>query len=187
MRGRWLVSKFIFGGVSRQCRPISCNLLTILYLGKYLPALKCLLTLHQLEPNHPKCHEQGGRFKLATNNLSEPLPPQVKEVVDSSYLSKLSSKSLEECNEEYLASHKDSAPHIHSVIRFRNVLKPGADDTTENNIRDLQATLAVDSTSLQDAVDGLQLLEDLALGPEARQKYVQAAQKRYPVASAFKS
>ena len=39
--------------------------------GKYLPALKCLLSAYQINPDHPKCHEQGGKFKLAIDNLSE--------------------------------------------------------------------------------------------------------------------
>ena len=152
---------------------------------KYLPALKCLLAAYQLNPDHPKCHEQGGRFKFALDNLSEPLPPKVKEVIDNAYLSKLSSKSLEECNEEYLESHKNSAPHIQSVVRFRNVLKPGAEETKSKGANDLQCTLSLDTISLQEAVDGLHLSDEIEVGPEARKSYVQTAHERWPEASVF--
>lgn len=140
-----------------------------------------------MDPNHPKCHEQGGRFKLALDKLEEPLPPKVKDVIDSCYLSKLSSKSLEECNEEYLESHKTSAPHVQSVVRFRSILNPGTEETKSKGVEDLQATLQLDSITLQEAVDGLQLLRDIDADKGAREAYVQAAQKRWPDATIFQS
>ena len=152
---------------------------------KYIPALKCLLAAHQLNPYHPKCHEQGGRFKLVLDDLSEPLPTKVKEVIDSRYLSRLSPKSLEKCNEEYLESHKNSAPHIQSVVRFRNVVKPGAEETKSKCANDLQGTLELESVSLPEGIDGLNLLDEIQLGAEARETYLQAAQKKWPEASVF--
>ena len=109
----------------------------------------------------------------------------MKEVIDSSYLSRLFPKSLEECNEEYLESHKDSAPHIQSVVRFRHILKPGADETKSKGEKDLQSSIAVDNVTLQEAADGLRLLDDIEAKPEAREAYIQAAHKRWPEASAF--
>ena len=159
----------------------------MIFAEKHLPALKCLLASYQLDPDHPKCHEQGGRLKLALDSLSEPLPSQVKEVIDSSYLSKLSSKSLEECNEEYLESHKDSAPHVQSVVRFRNFLKPGAEDTKSKGARDLQTTVSLESTTLQQAIDSLGLFDELEMPKDALQTYIQAASKRWPEASAFQT
>jgi len=160
--------------------------------GKYLPALKCLLATYAINPDHPKCHEQGCRLKLALDQLEEPLPPKVMEVIDTCYLSKFSklkSQSLEECNEEYFESHKDSAPHIQSVVRFRSVLKPGDEDTKSKSAKDLQSTLALNSTSLEQAVEGLQLLDEIGVGrdPGVRETYLQAAQKRWPEARALQS
>ncbi len=156
--------------------------------GKYLPALKCLLATRSINPDHPKCHEQGCRFKLALNKLDEPLPPNVKQVIDSCYLSKLSSKSLGECNEEYLDSHKDSAPHVHSVGRVRHILQPDADETRKKGISDLQATLKLDSISLEEAVEGLNVLDQIvaAQDPLAREAYMKAAHERWPEATAFR-
>lgn len=157
--------------------------------GKYLAALKCLLATHSLNPDHPKCHEQGGRLKLALDNLEEPLPPKAKEVMDSCYLSQLSSKSLEQCNEEYLENHKSSTAHIHSVVRFRNVLKPGEEETKSKGVRDLQSTLSLGSTTLEQAIEGLQILDEIGGGqdPLAKEAYLQEAQKRWPEATAFQS
>lgn len=147
------------------------------------------MAAYAINPDHPKCHEQGGRLKLALDKLEEPLPPKVKEVIDSCYLSKLSTKSLEECNEEYLETHKHSAPHIQSVVRFRHVLKPGDEETKSKGARDLQSTLSLDSTTLEQAVEGLQILDEIGGGqdPLAREAYLQAAQKRWPEATALQS
>ncbi|KAK4507711.1 hypothetical protein PRZ48_001446 [Zasmidium cellare] len=153
---------------------------------KYLPALKCLLAAYGINPDHPKCHELGGRFKLAIDNLPEPLPKQTQDVIQELYLSRLSPKSLEECNEEYLESHKTSAPHIQSVVKFRHVLKPGAEDTKSKGVKDLLATLELPSTSLADAQEGVQVLEEIQAGAEAKQSYVEKAHKRFPEATAFK-
>lgn len=154
---------------------------------KHLPALKCLLSAYQINPDHPKCHEQGCRFKLALDNLSEPLPPKVQEVINNSYLSKFATKSLEQCNEDYLKSHKHSPPHIQSVVRVRNLLKPGAEETKSKGKVDLESSVSLDTTSLQDAIAGLQLTDELQAGPGAREAYIQAAQKNFPEASVFQS
>ncbi|KAK3725136.1 hypothetical protein LTR37_000647 [Vermiconidia calcicola] len=154
---------------------------------KYLPAVKCLLAIQQLEPDHPKCHEQGIRFRLALDSLSEPLPPKVKEVIDSSYLSQTSSKSLEECNEEHLETHQSSASHVQSVARLRSILKPGDEATKSKGAKDLQGTLSLDGIILEQAVDGLNLLNEIEAGSEAREAYLQAAQKRWTEATVFKA
>jgi N-alpha-acetyltransferase 15/16, NatA auxiliary subunit len=109
----------------------------------------------------------------------------VKQVIDDTYLSKLDSKkSLEECNEEYLQNHKSSAPHVHSVVRFRAVLKPGAQETREKGVKDLLETLKLEGITLQQAVDGLEVLSEI--GAE-REEYVRLANQRWPEANAFVS
>ncbi|KAK4547449.1 hypothetical protein LTR36_001105 [Oleoguttula mirabilis] len=60
---------------------------------KYLPALRCLLATRALAPEHPKLKEQDDRLKSALDNVSEPLPDKVKQVIDETYLSKLGSKT----------------------------------------------------------------------------------------------
>ena len=177
------------GGVS-SCKVITvCQLERVLTIatGKYLPALKCLLALHNINPDHPKCHELGGRFKLALDNLSEPLPKEVQEVIQDLYLGKLDSKRLEQCNEEYLAKHKQSASHVQSVVRFSNALKPDAEETKSKGAKELQRSLNLPNVTLQEAQAGLELLDEIKAGSDARQAYLEAARTRWPEATAFKA
>lgn len=154
---------------------------------KYLPALKCLLASRQINADHPRCHEQSLRLKLALDNLSDPLDPNVKQVIESTFLSGFPTGSLEDLNEKYLDSHKSSASHVHSVIRSRNVLEPGSEEMRAKSARDLESTLELDTLSLQEAEDGLRFLDEINAGTEARASYVRIAQKRFPEASAFQT
>ena len=152
------------------------------YTEKYLPALRCLLAAYRINPDHPKCHEQGCRFRLALDNLPEPLPQKAQEVINTTFLSKFASKSVEEDNEDYLESHKGSPAHIQSAVRVRNSMNPGANDT-----KDLESAVALDVSSLQEAIDGLHLSDEIGAGSEARESYMEAARKQWPEASAFQS
>ncbi|EME89406.1 uncharacterized protein MYCFIDRAFT_55822 [Pseudocercospora fijiensis CIRAD86] len=156
---------------------------------KYLPALRCLLAAHKLQPDHPKCHELGGRFKLAldTNNTLKSLPEPVQKVIQEHYLSKLSPKSLEECNEEYLTQHNSSVPHIQSVVYFRHILKPNDESTRTRAVKDLQTTLTAPHITIEEAQHGLQLLKDLGVSEAERKSYVDAALKKFPEATLFKA
>lgn len=153
---------------------------------KYLPALKCLLALKALRPEHPKYHELSGRFKLALDTLSEPLPDQVKKVIDETFLSKLDSKkSLNESNEQYLTEHKDSAAHVHSVVRLRRALSPEDKDAVAKSVQNLRDTLDAEATGLQEAEEGLRVLDELRAGVDAKEAYVAAARGRWAEASVF--
>lgn len=154
---------------------------------KYLLALKCLLALQNIDPNHPKCHELSGRFKLALDKLSEPLPKEVQEVVQDLFLGKLDSLSLGQHNEEYLAKHNHSADHIHSVVRLRSALNPGAIETKSQGVQDLQRSLELSSVTLQQAEAGLELFDEIRAEEDARRTYLETARKRWPEATVFKS
>ena len=66
------------------------------------------------------------------------------------------------------------------------MLKPGADDTKSKSKADLESALAKDVSSLQEAMDGLKLIDEISAGSEARDSYLKAAQKRWPEASVFR-
>lgn len=66
-------------------------------------------------------------------------------------------------------------------------MKPGAKETKSKGAKDLQATLSLDSMSLDEAVDGLHLLDEIEAGAEAKQTYLEAARQRWPKASVFQS
>lgn len=57
-------------------------------IEKYLPALKCLLAAQAVDADNPKCKELSDRLKETLGKLEEPLPPKVKEVMDSAFMSK---------------------------------------------------------------------------------------------------
>ncbi|KAK0262867.1 hypothetical protein B0A54_09017 [Friedmanniomyces endolithicus] len=155
---------------------------------KYLPALKCLLAISSIDPEHPKCHEQGCRLRLALEKLDEPLPEKARQVVDSKFLRITASKgSIEEENEEYLAKHKASALHVQGVVRVRHALHPdGSGEVKEKSAKDLQHTLDSGSTTLVQAEEGLLVLSEVVEADgKAKEAYVAKARERWPEATVF--
>ncbi|KAK0829173.1 hypothetical protein LTR03_016299 [Friedmanniomyces endolithicus] len=155
---------------------------------KYLPALKCLLAVSSIDPEHPKYHEQGCRLRLALEKLDEPLPEKAKQVIDSEFLQKSASKgSVEEENEEYLAKHKDSALHVQGAVRVRHALHPdGSGDVKETSAKDLQHTLDSENTTLVQAEEGLRVLgEVVGADGKGKEAYVAKARERWPEATVF--
>ena len=153
--------------------------------GKYLPALRCLLAVQQLEPNHPKSHELSCRLRQALDTLPEPLPEKVQSVVKETFLSKAPSKSVQETNEEYLSAHRSSSPHAQSVVLVRHALKPEDDEAKKQSAKDLEATLGSGQTTLQDALTGLRVLESVSASKEARDSYAKKAAGRWAEADVF--
>ncbi|KXL44101.1 hypothetical protein M433DRAFT_58684 [Acidomyces richmondensis BFW] len=155
--------------------------------GKYLPALKCLLAAQSIDPEHPKLHEQSGRFRDALSKLQEPLPEQVQKVIDQTFLSKFNStERLDQMNEAYFAKYKTSAVHVQSVVRLRNIIEQGSDKSKCKSVKDLIETLELDDITIMQAIEGLELLKDINAGSEGEELYVKAARKRWPRATAFK-
>ena len=153
--------------------------------GKYLPALRCLLAVQQLDPQHPKSHELSCRLRQALDTLPEPLPEKVQSVVKETFLSKVPTKSVQESNEEYLSAHKSSSPHVQAVALVRQALKPKDEEAKKQSAKDLEATLNSDQTTLQDALAGLRVLESLGASKEARDGYAKKAAGRWAEADVF--
>lgn len=155
--------------------------------GKYLPALKCLLAAQQIDSEDPRCHEQSLRLAHALQNLKEPLPDKVKEVIDSTYLSTMDSKKpVREVNEEYLAAHKDSAAHVHAVVRARLAIDAQSSDSKSKSTKGVQDTLNSKDTTLRQAQDGQQLLKEIGADADAQTAYKTKASERWPEAVAFR-
>ena len=150
-------------------------------LGKHLPALRCLLAIQKIAPEHPKCHELSCRLRLTLDSLPEPLPEKVQAAVKKTFLSKQPTKSVQDSNEEYLKEHKDSAPHVQGVIRVRHAVKPGFE-----NAKDLLPTLEAEETTLKQAIDGLRLLEEVSADTGAKEEYRKKAGQRWAEADMFK-
>nr|POE47480.1 n-terminal acetyltransferase a complex subunit nat1 [Quercus suber] len=138
-----------------------------------------------IDPDHPKCHELSTRLKHILSNLSEPLSAPVQQVMNEQFLSKQSSKSLEEINEEYLTLHQASALQIHSVARLRSVLEPASEKATSQSAQNLLDTLSLVSLTLKEAEEGLAVLKAIGADSAAQESYIKAANTRFPQADVF--
>lgn len=141
---------------------------------------------HSIDPSNPTLHSQVYRFKTTIDNPPEPLLPKVSEIITPELDTLLSPKSpsLGEWNEAFLSAHKTSTPHIHAAASVRKLINP---DSQPQNEKNLISTLGLENTSLEDAVAGLQLLNDWGSSDDTRAEYTQAAHKRWAEASAFQS
>lgn len=141
---------------------------------------------HSIDPSNPTLHSQVYRFKTTIDNPPEPLSPKVSEIITPELDTLLSPKSpnLGEWNEAFLAAHKTSAAHVQAAASVRRQINPGSQSQSE---KDLISTLGLDSASLDDAVAGLQLLNDWGSSENTKSQYMQTAHKRWSEASAFQT
>ena len=152
----------------------------ILLLGKHLLALKCLSAAYALDPSYPRLHLQLLRFRKALDGLSEPLPAPIAEAIDAGLEKMLpKAQSLEEWNTSYLASKKDSAPHVLAALSARQLLKP---DSKEQCEKDAVALLDSPSITIDDAVAALEALKKWGSNLSA---FRQKASEKWPQASFF--
>ncbi|OQO12244.1 hypothetical protein B0A48_02885 [Cryoendolithus antarcticus] len=149
---------------------------------KYLPALKCFLAVRELDSSSPRVHELGSRLKLALKADSSDLPSAVKETIEAAFPNKHADEDITKHNEHYLERHANSAPHVQAVIRVR---RAADDKSAEKSAGDLNKTLESETVALEDALAGLSLLDDIEAETTAKEKYTEAARKRFPEASAF--
>lgn len=107
------------------------------------------------------------------------------EVINAEFNDLLpASIGLAKHNDDFLQKHHDSAPHVQASLRVRQMLDLS---TSEKIQQDLIRTLALEGCSLDDAVRGLELLEEWKAEPKYRDDYIAAAHERWPEASAFAS
>jgi peptide alpha-N-acetyltransferase len=145
------------------------------------------LAARAIDPDHPKCHEQSSRLKHALDTLPEPLPQQIQDVLQSTFLSTLNSKPLKESNEEYLQSHSKSASHVHSVVRVRQALSPDDANIKSKSVENIQSTLSLPKLSLREVQEGQELLSELGATQDAKDAYLSGARKRWPDATVLKA
>ncbi|QSS60684.1 NMDA receptor-regulated gene 1 protein [Histoplasma capsulatum] len=150
---------------------------------KYLLALKCLLAAHSIDPQNSILHTQMARFRKTIDTLSEPLPSYISKVINADFDPLLpKTQDLTKWNESFLSTHSSSAPHVHAALSVRQLLNP---DSRSQGEELLLSTVNFKNTSLEDALAGLQLLDDWNSGQDAKMAYISQAQKRWAEASAF--
>ncbi|KAH9865727.1 hypothetical protein J1614_009314 [Plenodomus biglobosus] len=154
------------------------------YLRKkqYLLVLKCLEAAREIDPEDPKLHEQSVRFRQTLSKLSEPLSPQVSQVIQDTFTTPPIDADLKEYNDAFIKKHSDSAPHLHSGYNTRNILDNG---TKSQNEEDLKKTLDLSDITIEQAVAGLSLLTEWKSEPDVKDDYRAKAAGRWPEATVF--
>ena len=153
-------------------------------IGKYALALKCLTAAHSIDASNPTLHVQLLRFRQALNKLSEPLPPQVAEVVDAEFEALLpKAQNLDEWNKTFIADKQDSIPHKHAYLTCQQLLKPDSKAETE---KELASTLDASVVSLETALAGLDLLGEWGSNQAAKVSYAEKASSKWPESSLFR-
>ncbi|KAJ5983437.1 N-terminal acetyltransferase A complex subunit n.t1.c1 [Penicillium waksmanii] len=149
--------------------------------NKYLPALKCLSAAHAIDPSNPTLHLQLLQFRKTIDGLTDALPAQAAEVIETEFEKLLpKSQNLEEWNESFLSANKDSVAHIQAVLSGRQLLKPDSKAQCE---KDLVASLDSPAVTIEEAVPALELLSKWGSDPTA---YAEKASKKWPESSVFR-
>lgn len=71
---------------------------------------------------------------------------------------------------------------MQACLRVRQLLDP---DTADKNQQDIIRTLALEGSSLEDAVRGLEMLKEWKAKTQYVDDYIAAAHERWPEATAF--
>ncbi|KAF7589668.1 hypothetical protein BBP40_003960 [Aspergillus hancockii] len=151
--------------------------------GKYALALKCLSAAHTIDASNPTLHVQLLRFRRALDSLSEPLPPQVAEVVNAEFETLLpKAQNLNEWNESFLSTHKDSVLHTQAGLTCRQLLNVDSKLQCE---KDLPATLESQEITIETALAGLSLLDEWGSDQAAKAAYAEKAKSKWPESSVF--
>lgn len=152
-------------------------------LDKYALALKCLLAAHSINPNNAQLHAQIARFRKTLDTLSEPLPQDVSEVVTSEFETLLpKSTNLTEWNDAFLNANSNSPEHVQSALSVRQLLAPESKAQSE---KELLSSLDLEVASIEDALKGLNLLDNWGSAQDAKVAYREHAKKRWTDASIF--
>ncbi|KAL8998013.1 MAG: hypothetical protein Q9169_002853 [Polycauliona sp. 2 TL-2023] len=152
---------------------------------KYTLALRCLTAARSINSAHPTNHEQAIRFRLALTSLAEPLPSKISESLEAEFSPLIPADAdLLKINSDFLAKNSESAAHVQASLCARQGIDP---KTADENQKDVIRTLALPSSSLEDAIQGLELLKDWKAQSRYRDDYIVAAHERWPEAIDFLS
>ncbi|KAJ5388321.1 N-terminal acetyltransferase A complex subunit n.t1.c1 [Penicillium cosmopolitanum] len=136
--------------------------------NKYLPALKCLSAAHAIDPSNPTLHLQLLQFRKTIDSLTDALPAEAAEVIDTEFEKLLpKSQNLEEWNESYLSANKNSVAHIQAAFLTRRLNWP---------------LWTLPTVTIEEAVVALERLSKWGSDPTA---YAEKASKKWPESSVF--
>lgn len=93
------------------------------------------------------------------------------------------STNLGEWNNSYLTSHKNSVDHVRAALSTRLLITPDARPEIE---KEFVSTIDLESTTLEKAILGLEILEDEWKSSAAvKEAYSEKAHKKWKEASSF--
>ncbi|KAL0260794.1 hypothetical protein SLS55_004485 [Diplodia seriata] len=151
---------------------------------KWLLALKCLRSAHEIDPENPTLHHQTVRFKHTLNTLpeGEKLEGPVKAVIDSSFTIIPSGTSPAAFNAAYLKKHSNSAAHMLAGYKARFALDPKKSGIA-NEIEALRL-LSKDGVTftLEDARGMRDSLREWGSEEDVLKRFEEEASKKWPEA-----
>ncbi|KAI0872202.1 tetratricopeptide [Hypoxylon argillaceum] len=147
--------------------------------GKYLLALRCLNAALAIDAANPVVHEQAVRFHREVISKLASLPAKAAEVIKSEFTALETSADLKKHNAEFLAKHKDSAPHVVSAVKIQKLL--GEDQKTCE--KGLFGVLSLKSANWEPAAEALGLL--LQWRSSEAETFKKAAQETWPEVTLF--
>lgn len=151
---------------------------------KWLLALKCLRSAHEIDPENPTLHQQTVRFKHTLNTLpeGEKLEAPVKAVIDSSFTIISAGTSPAAFNAAYLKKHATSAAHMLAGFKARYALDPKKSGIA-NEIEALRL-LSKDDVhfELEDARDMRDALREWGSEEDVLKRFEEEAGKKWPEA-----
>jgi peptide alpha-N-acetyltransferase len=107
----------------------------------------------------------------------------VAEAVNAEFEALLpKAQKLEEWNESFLSTHKDSVPHTQAALTCRQLLNAESKSQCE---KDLPATLESQEITIETALAGLNLLDEWGSDQAAKVAYAEKAKSKWPESSVF--
>jgi len=75
---------------------------------------------------------------------------------------------------------------VQAVLRVRQALKPADESVKAKDVQVLVDSVKADETTMEQAVEGLRVLEEMGVSAEEREEYVSAARERWRGAGVFR-
>lgn len=107
--------------------------------------------------------------------MSDPINAELETIFPKS-------QNADEWNSAFLSANKTSVPHIQAALTCRHLLD--ASNKSQNE-KDLTASLDVGDISIEDALAGLELLNEWGSDKGVKSAYAEKAKKKWPESSVF--
>ncbi|KAI5287751.1 hypothetical protein KEM52_001437 [Ascosphaera acerosa] len=150
-------------------------------------ALKCAQAAHAVDADEPRLHVLLARLLVYLAAPPAALPAPLVSLVRTQLGATMpgagaQGEDMARWNEEYLAKHADSAAHVQAALEVRRLGDGAAAPQCEEQ---LVETVDAQVAQLEDAMNGLRLLDEWKSSEETRQRYVERAHRRWERATAF--